>query len=255
MSGPVPRPTLVAAVLAVALGACSGARPSGSRPGPPRELVVLVHGMGRTPLSMAPMALALRRSGYRVLNVGYSSQGPSVAEIGAGLAAEIDAELERAPAPRVHIVGHSLGTVAARWVLAHDPPPVPGRVVMLAPPNRGSRAADRLAGAVGWLLPPIRELRTTDTPAADLVLPDGVEVAVIAGDRDGKVSVAETCLAGAHHAVVRSRHTFIMMRPRVVGLVRAFLATGQLPGASRDACAAPLADAADEPATVPEPDG
>ena len=170
--------------------------------------------MGRTPLSMAPMALALlRRSGYRVLNVGYSSQGPSVAEIGAGLAAEIDAELERAPAPRVHIVGHSLGTVAARWVLAHDPPPVPGRVVMLAPPNRGSQAADRLAGAVGWLLPPIRELRTTDTPAADLVLPDGVEVAVIAGDRDGKVSVAETCLAGAHHAVVRSRHTFIMMRP------------------------------------------
>lgn len=239
---PGPRPALLLAALAVALSACAGARP-----GPPREMVVLVHGMGRTSLSMVPMGRALERAGYRVLYVGYSSQGPGVAEIGAALAAEVDAELARAPAPRVHVVGHSLGTVATRWMLTHDPPPVPGRVVMLAPPNRGSRAADRLADAVGWMLPPIRELRTTGGPAADLGVPDGVEVAVIAGDRDGKVSVEETCLAGAAHAVVPSGHTWIMARPRVIGRVRAFLATGRLPGASPDACAATLADAADGP--------
>ena len=58
---------------------------------------------------MAPMAVALRRSGYRVLNVSYSSQGPSVAEIGAGLAAEIDAEVARAPTTRVHVVGPQPG--------------------------------------------------------------------------------------------------------------------------------------------------
>ena len=232
---PVLRSALLLAALAVILSATASGQSD-----PPRELVVLIHGMGRTSLSMVPMALALERSGYRVLHLGYSSQGPGVAEIGAALAHAIDAELAREPAPRVHVVGHSLGTVAARWMLAHDPPPVPGRVVMLAPPNRGSHTADRLADVVGWLLPPIRELRTTGGTAVSLGVPDGVEVAVIAGDRDGKVAVEETCLAGAAHVVVPSGHTWIMMRPRVIALVRSFLATGVLPGASAQPCAAAL---------------
>lgn len=193
--------------------------------------------MGRTALSMAPLEIAMRRAGYRVLNVGYSSQRPSVAEIGQQLADAIDTELERAPAPRVHVVGHSLGTVATRWMLTHDPPAVPGRIVMLAPPNRGAHSADRLARWVGWALPPIRDLQTTGGLAVSLSVPDGTEVAVIAGDRDGKVWVQETCLEGAAHVVVPSRHTFIMMRPRVIGLVRTFLASGELPGDSDAACA------------------
>lgn len=237
MPGPTPSLRLVAAALAVVLGmvglsACAGAQPSTEQ-----ELVVLVHGMGRTPLSMAPMEIALRRAGYRVLNVGYSSQRPSVAEIGQHLADAVHAETDRQPAPRVHVVGHSLGTVATRWMLTHDPPNVSGRIVMLAPPNRGAHSADRLARWVGWALPPIRELQTTGGPAVALGLPDGTELAVIAGDRDGKVWVEETCLEGAAHVVVPSRHTFIMMRPRVIGLVRAFLASGDLPGASGEACA------------------
>ncbi len=226
-----PRLGLAVAALAVGLSACAGPRPSMDR-----ELVVLVHGMGRTALSMAPMEVAMRRAGYRVLNVGYSSQRPSVAEIGQHLADAVGAELERAPAPRVHVVGHSLGTVATRWMLTHDPPDVPGRVVMLAPPNQGSHSADRWARWLGWALPPIRELGTAGGPAVELGVPDGTEVAVIAGDRDGKVWVEETCLDGAEHVVVPSRHTFIMMRPRVIALVRTFLATGDLPGAG-DACA------------------
>ena len=230
-----PRQSLPLLLAALALSACAG-----TRPGPDAELVVLVHGMGRTTISMAPLEVALRRSGYRVLNVGYDSQGPGVAEIGQRLADAIDAENDRRPARRVHVVGHSLGTVATRWMLAHDPPAAPGRVVMLAPPNRGSRSADRWARWVGWSLPPIRELQTTGGPAVELGIPDGAEVAVIAGDRDGKVGVEETCLDGAEHVVVPSRHTFIMMRPRVIGLVRAFLATGDLPGADGAACAGVL---------------
>ena len=233
-----PLAVLPAALALVAASGCAGARPADA---PPREVVVLVHGMGRTAISMAPMAVALQRSGYRVVNVGYSSQGPDVAKIGAAVAAEVRAELAREPAPRVHWVGHSLGTVVTRWVLAHDPPGVPGRVVMLAPPNRGAASADRLARWVGWLLPPIRELRTSGGPAVALAVPAGVEVAVIAGDRDGKVALTETCLAGAAHAVVPSGHTFVMVRPRVIGRVRAFLATGALPGASDAACADVLA--------------
>ena len=217
-------PALTLAALALLLGACATTRPAD----PPRELVVLVHGMGRTTMSMTPLEVALRRAGYRTLNVGYGSQGPTVAEIGADVAVAVDRSLAHEPAPAVHFVGHSLGTVVIRHLLTYDPPPRVGRAVLLAPPNRGAASADRWAPWIGWSLRPIRELRTTGGPAADLGTPPGVEIAVIAGDRDGKVAVAETCLEGAVHAVVPSRHTFIMMRPRVVRRVQAFLATGVL---------------------------
>lgn len=225
---------LLAAV--VTLGACGTARPAGE----PQDLVVLVHGMGRSPLSMAPLQVSLSRAGYRVLNVGYDSQDPGVAEIAEGVGAEVEAALEARPAPRVHFVGHSLGTVVIRWLLVHDPPERVGRAVLLAPPNQGSHAADRFAGVVGWALPPIRELRTTGGTAVELGAPPGVEVAVIAASRDGKVSVEETCLEGAAHAVVPSGHAVVMMRPRVMGMVRAYLGGGPLPGASDAACAGVL---------------
>ena len=219
-------------IAVVALSACGTTRPAEDS----RELVVLVHGMGRTPLSMVPMDIGLRRAGYRVLNVGYDSGASGVAEIAEGIGAEVEAALEDQPAPRVHFVGHSLGTVVIRWLLVHDPPEAAGRAVLLAPPNQGSHEADRWAGLVRWTFPPITELRTTGGTAVDLGAPRGVEVAVIAASRDGKVAVAETCLKGAAHAVVPSAHTFVMMRPRVIGMVRTFLAGGALPGASEEAC-------------------
>ena len=223
----------LAALLVATLSACASSRPTEA----PRDLVVLVHGMGRTPVSMLPMAVSLRRAGYRVLNVGYDSQGPSVAEIADQLEAEVAEALAEAPAPRVHFVGHSLGTVVIRWLLVHHPPEAVGRAVLLAPPNRGSHDADRWARWLGWTLPPIRELKTTGGTAVDLGAPPNVEVAVIAGDHDGKVDVDETCLEGAAHAVVPSGHTVLMMRPRVMTRVKTFLATGNLPGASAATCA------------------
>ena len=217
--------------LVLALSACASARLPEPSASDPRELVVLVHGMGRTPLSMVPLELALRRAGYRTLNVGYPSQGPGVEALGRHVAAEVGAELARAPAPRVHVVAHSLGGVLARWVLAHAPPDRPGRLVLLASPAAGAAAADRWAWLLRWALPPIAEL-TTGAPFDPGRLPPGVEVAVVAGDADGKVSVEEACLAGASVRVVPSGHTAIVWRPRVVRLVTAFLDTGRLPGAA-----------------------
>jgi len=228
----------LAVVASLALGACAASRQHDDAH---RELVVLVHGMGRSPVSMAPLEVSLRRAGYRVLNVGYSSTGPSVAEIGQMLDDVVDRAIAEEVPPRVHFVGHSLGTVAIRWLLANDPPGVPARAVLLAPPNRGSHSADRWAPWIGWSLRPIRELRTAGGTAVALGTPPRGEIAVIAGDRDGKVWVEETCLAGAAHAVVPSRHTFIMMHPRVIEMVRQFLATGVLPGASDATCADVLA--------------
>ena len=214
-------------LLALSLGGCASLGAGGN--GEPRELVVLIHGMGRSQLSMAPMQLGLRREGYRTLNFGYNSFGPSIAEIAEQLDEELEDATEDEIPPRIHFVTHSLGGIVVRQLLETDRPDSLGRVVMLAPPNQGSHEADKLAGWLGWMFRPMKELRTENSTVAALPPPpEDVEIAVIAGDRDGKVSVDESQLEGAQHVVVRSAHTFIMNKPSVGRLVRCFLNTGEL---------------------------
>lgn len=193
-----------------------------------RELVVLVHGMGRSRASMWTLGRSLEAEGYRVLNWGYNSYTDSVPEIGAALARDL--ESETGAAPRVHFVGHSLGNVIVRWTLANEQPERVGRIVMLAPPNQGSAAADRYARYTAWLLPPIAELRTARGSTVRRLppAPQGVEVGVIAGAYDGKVSVAESQLPGQRdHAVVPAAHSFLMHRDDVRDLTLRFLREGR----------------------------
>lgn len=217
-----------ALLLVLGAGCASASRSAGPYDA---DLVVLVHGMGRTPASMAPLARSLRRAGFRTLTVGYrSTRGATIESAGRELAAATRAELAHRPAPRVHFVGHSLGAIAIRWMLAHDPPPGVGRAVLLAPPNQGSRAADRYTSTLGRWQTPMRELRTTahgGTVAAMPPPPPSVDVAVVAGANDGKVSPSEARLDGARaFVVVPGTHTWLMTKPRVQSLTARFLRTG-----------------------------
>jgi hypothetical protein len=104
-----------------------------------------------------------------------------------------------------------------------------GRVVMLAPPNQGSKSADFYSPVAGWLLEPMDELRT-DASSTVCRLPEirGFEVGVIAALDDGKVQVTETHVAGEHaHVVVEGNHTFIMRRDDVHRLTIQFLREGR----------------------------
>ncbi|MDH5235750.1 MAG: alpha/beta hydrolase, partial [Gemmatimonadota bacterium] len=134
------------------------------------------------------MARALEADGYDVLRFGYSSLCCSIPELGEQLRRSVAGRMTD-DMTAVHFVGHSLGNILVRWVLTRDTlPPRVGRVVMLAPPNQGSRAADRYAGLTGWLLKPIDGLRT-DSLAAVRTLPpvEGVEIGVISARDDRTV--------------------------------------------------------------------
>ena len=124
---------------------------AGSAPSTTHDLVILAHGMGRTRFSMIPLAEALREAGFEVVNFGYPSRSASVAELAGGLSRRIAAEEARPDVGRVHLVGHSLGNILIRWVMANERPARLGRVVMLAPPNRGSHRADLAAPWLTWL--------------------------------------------------------------------------------------------------------
>lgn len=216
-----------------------GADASAAEAGDTRELVVLVHGMGRSPASMWLLGRRLEADGYRVVSFGYRSTRGTVAGLGARLGRR--AAERSGGAPRVHFVGHSLGTVIIRSMLTQAPPERVGRVVMMAPPNQGAASADRWAPVLGGVMPPIRELRTTpQSPARTLALPEGVEVGIIAGSRDRKVRVGETRLDGARdHVVIPSFHSWMMNRSDVHRLIATFLRHGRFSPAAQPPAVAP----------------
>jgi len=74
--------------------------------------VILVHGLARTPLSLAGLARDLRRSGHRTDLVAYSGALESYA----GIVARVRRRLEATAAARdpYALIGHSLGGLIVR---------------------------------------------------------------------------------------------------------------------------------------------
>lgn len=198
---------------------------------PVADLVVLVHGMGRSSLSMLPLARALRREGFRVEAWDYSSTRHDVPELCAQLAAHV-AGLGLPPGTRVHYVGHSLGNLLIRGALGEQPPAGTGRVVMLAPPNQGAASAEAWAPWLGWLWKPLPQLGSDAGGVARTLPVPPLEIGVIAGALDGKVAVEETHLPGeTDHVVIPALHSFLMNRSDVQEMTARFLREGRfLPG-------------------------
>lgn len=195
----------------------------------PHELVVVAHGMGRSPFSMWPLKKALEAEGYEVLNFGYSSFCCTIAEIGESLRRELKAKMGPQHT-KVHFVGHSLGNIVFRYVLTRDSlPERVGRVVMLAPPNQGANAANSFSSFAGWLLRPVPELRADSTSTVRrLPRVRDVQIGVIAARDDRTVKLPETHLPEeTGHLVVAGGHSFIMRREDVKVQTVTFLRTGR----------------------------
>lgn len=204
-----------------------------------------MHGHGRTGRSMASIAAALKRDGYSTLAPSYNSPWRSLAHIVDHLKPRIDHYAREIDGP-LHFVSHSLGGLVVRALIASHRPEKLGRVVMLAPPNRGSELADLLfrlrldhlvLGPVG---PQLRTGRARIDQ--DMLGRVDYELGIIAGDRpldpvfprfllprpnDGKVSVASTRLRNMRdHIVLPVSHTLMVYDRRVIAQVLAFLETG-----------------------------
>lgn len=207
------------------------------------EVVVLLHGLARTHRSLRRLENALQRAGHHTWAGTYPSRARGIGALAAETAARIRAE---APAERYSAVTHSLGGILVRHMAELLPW---RRVVMIAPPNAGSRVGRvfREHPLYRWFYGPAG-LDVTEAEA----WPDPPgELCVIAGSRglalsnptswvthaarlfppeepsDGTVAVSETRHPRMSAFVeVDASHTLIMNHPRVIASTLGFLARG-----------------------------
>ena len=209
------------------------------------ECVVVLHGLARSNASMEKMHEALLTAGFDAINVDYPSRESTVEEL-APLAVNAGLDYCRSipETETIHFVTHSLGGILVRQYLSEQTIPELGRVVMLAPPNQGSAAADKLQDVPGydWIHGPIgRQLGKGEGSVPLALGPADFELGIIAGTRtfdpvtsavlpdpnDGRVSVADTKLEGMDDfAVVAHSHTFIMRMKEPIEMTINFLRTG-----------------------------
>ena len=181
------------------------------------------------PRSMSRLHRHLEKKGYSVVDWSYPSgryrierHRDSLREQLLGL--DADPEIRQ-----IHIVGHSLGGIVARFALAEGLPVKMGRLVMLAPPNQGSSLARQMAPVFGWLIPVLPQLGDgADSVVKKTPSIPGLKIGVIAGSHDMTTPTEVTHLGSeTDHLVVDSGHTFIMNKKVVLKQVAHFLLHGR----------------------------
>lgn len=206
------------------------------------EVVVLVHGFGRSGLALWRFAKQLEGLGYSVHRIDYDSFRKSPAEIVASVEQQIRACCTAEPS-KVHFVGHSLGGLLVRAYLEKHRLANLGQVVLIGTPNQGTEFVDRyrdrwwmqIAGTTALSL-------GTDTESfPNSLSPPDYPLGVIAGFRssssewgvssaldDGLVPVASTLIEGMNDfLLVESGHSAMRYNSLILAQTDHYLRHGQ----------------------------
>ncbi|MCY3940657.1 MAG: alpha/beta fold hydrolase [Gammaproteobacteria bacterium] len=244
---PVLRPAILLGLAAFLALPSQPARGDGRQGNPegPTHCVVLLHGIGGFALLLKSMELSLAEQGYFVANVTY----PSLADPIESLAVEaVEEGLERCAAQglsRIHFVTHSMGGILVRQYLSQESIEGLERVVMLAPPNQGSRFADYVGDSpLGKVYEPdaLAQLGTGEESVPRRLDAPDFELGIIAGTRnlrkfipgapsetsDGVVTVEETKASGMKDFLLApATHTTIVWNDEVQRQTAYFLRNGR----------------------------
>ncbi len=210
-----------------------------------KECVVVLHGLGRTSMSMFRITNHLRRQGYLVYCKSYPSRDNPIEQLAEQAIAPAVRWCQMQGATKIHFVTHSLGGILFRYYLQDHQIDNLGRVVMLSPPNKGSEVTELLfdlplyrlfSGPVGL------QLRTTPDSLPNQMAPIAGDIGVIAGARssdpwfsmfideqsDGKVTIDNTKLTEmSDFLIVKHGHTYIMNSLNVIEQIHHFLINGK----------------------------
>jgi pimeloyl-ACP methyl ester carboxylesterase len=211
------------------------------------ETVVLLHGLGLGGWAMKRFETALKRDGYRVVNLSYPSRRVPLEQLADGWLPRVLRESGADTVPHLHFVTHSMGGILLRLYLRDHAVANFGRAVMLAPPNAGSEVVDRLIDfpPFSWIASVNgRRLGTGPDSLPRSLGPwtQAGRLGIIAGNRsfnllfsawlpgpsDGKVAVSSARLAGmSDFLVLPHSHTWLQWRSDTIAQTRTFLRTGR----------------------------
>jgi hypothetical protein len=197
---------------------------------------MLIHGQGRSPLSMGILGYRLSRQQYTVHYFGYASFFQTFERITQRFVQIIRDDIGDEP---YAIVSHSLGGIVTRAALPELTNNPPQHLVMLAPPNQPARIAKlmRSNAVYRWITWDCGQKLADDDFYGNLPVPT-VPTTIIAGTRhfggvwqkavfgsearinDGILSINETQLSDELEVIsVPSRHGFIMNSREVADTV------------------------------------
>jgi pimeloyl-ACP methyl ester carboxylesterase len=206
-----------------------------------KEMVVVLHGLGRSKAAMWLLAARLEDGGYRVARVGYRSLEDTPEQILADVEEQIAACcIDRSP--KLHFVGHSLGGLLIRAYLTDHAVPNLGRVVLVGTPNKGTEIVDNLRHKWWFqVLGPMAQALGTDADSfPNAIGPPDYPLGIIAGktetanedllpgEDDGLVSVESTKIEGmTDFVVVETGHSRMRYDGDVARYVLSFLRKGK----------------------------
>ncbi|WP_133135200.1 esterase/lipase family protein [Legionella rowbothamii] len=200
----------------------------------PKEIIVLIHGLMRTSLSMRPLKSFLEGYGYQVYLYSYPSARYSIQQHGVRLQSFVGDLIAKNPGKKINFVTHSLGGIITREAVSKLKPKQVkqiGCLIMLAPPNQGSALA-KLSTKVFPLftspIKPLAELSSEQSSYVHRVPVPKIKMAIIAGKYDAKVPPEYARLDGQMEPmVINTNHMVIMNNSKVRELILEFLANGR----------------------------
>lgn len=209
--------------------------------------VVLIHGALRWKLGLLPTARFLNKRGFDTKIFGYATRRHTLREHGEMLDEFLQDWLGERRPPVLGFVTHSMGGLVARAYLARERAQAHSmsqRLVMLAPPNQGSKLAqlNKQLRPFHWLYGKAASELLPENVQSLPLPPSTAQVIVLAGGRldgregyhpsldgndDGVVAVRETQLGEVEPQVVGGVHSFLQWRSDVLDRAARFLVSGE----------------------------
>ena len=205
--------------------------------------VYVIHGYGGFALQMEKINQGLLKNGYITENYSYFSLSEDLDSLGHDLYRKVKTD----NFDTVSFVTHSMGALVVRSMHQYLTPgehfPYIFRIVMLAPPNKGTELANGLSNpALKYILGTNVEHMRTDSNSYVNKLPvPTCETGIIAGitgtkpwfnpflkeDNDGIVSLSLTKLGNEKELVIiKATHSIMTQQKNVIKLITHFMKTG-----------------------------
>ncbi|MEW4564592.1 hypothetical protein AB1K70_18775 [Bremerella sp. JC770] len=197
------------------------------------ERVILIHGLSGNRWVLWPLNRFLTRQHYCPMRWCYRSVLNGVMNHAERLRAFLEREAD-SPEP-LHFVTHSMGGIILRAVLADMDWQRPGRLVMLAPPNHGSRVAQLASRSLHYLCPALSDISTSpDSLVHRLPVVQSLDTGVIAGTQDLLVHLDSTHITNQiDHVLVPCGHNRILRHPESLDEISYFLRNGRFTEGAR----------------------